>query len=474
MIATGLYKQAKRQRNDVGGNDMAHAVLLKTDSVTSSNSSQNNIKNRDDETRGESFSSAFGKQVDKQVSQQHDDTNKVGSKEVKSVDNDEQKANKKDDKSGKSLPDKVAETSNETETIDESDVVKKVDTAPVMETEETALEIVSDDPLAIASAGGDLEQNELITAEYMATVNLSGEAEVTKKDLAGAKTTEVMKTSKAVIDGDSTKKMVTELANQQTTNKDTTLEQKQPVTSLRSDILNALLKKPTTINEKSASAIEQKLVASTTLVPVVKGGLSEEQKIMALASTVKSKGLASTAITPERTAGGSAGFAPVITNASSSVAAVMSSDQPTLDLQPGLKSEAWSRVLSSRVIWMAREGVQQASLKLNPANMGPVEVKLHMHNEQANISFIVQHAATRDALEQALPRLRESFQENGMELAHADVSQQDFSQADEQDNNTNNNGSVSSESNTNDDIDTNNKEIQITEHELNLGLSVFV
>jgi flagellar hook-length control protein FliK len=78
---------------------------------------------------------------------------------------------------------------------------------------------------------------------------------------------------------------------------------------------------------------------------------------------------------------------------------------------------------------MAREGIQHAALKLNPANLGPVEVRLNMHNEQANITFIAHNAATRDALEQALPKLRESFLENGLELTDADVSDPSSQQA---------------------------------------------
>lgn len=96
----------------------------------------------------------------------------------------------------------------------------------------------------------------------------------------------------------------------------------------------------------------------------------------------------------------------------------------TLDIQPALQSQAWSKVVSSRVIWMAKEGIQKASLQLNPANLGPVEVRLSVQNEQTNVMFIAQQAATRDALEQALPRLRESFSENGLDLADADVMEQ--------------------------------------------------
>lgn len=104
-------------------------------------------------------------------------------------------------------------------------------------------------------------------------------------------------------------------------------------------------------------------------------------------------------------------------------------DGPVLDIQPSLQNAAWNRVMTSRVLWMAREGVQQASLKLNPANLGPVEVRLNMHHDQANVTFIAQSAVTRDALEQAIPRLRESFAQNGLELSNADVSQQSFGQS---------------------------------------------
>lgn len=98
--------------------------------------------------------------------------------------------------------------------------------------------------------------------------------------------------------------------------------------------------------------------------------------------------------------------------------------QLAMDVQPQLNTPAWSRVVSSRVVWMAREGVQQAELKLNPASLGSVEVRLNINNDQASVTFLAQNAATRDALEQAMPRLRESLADNGMSLAHSEVGQQ--------------------------------------------------
>lgn len=104
--------------------------------------------------------------------------------------------------------------------------------------------------------------------------------------------------------------------------------------------------------------------------------------------------------------------------------------QPTLSLpvHPNMQNPVWAQVMSSRVVWMAKEGVQQAELRMNPANLGPVEVKLHVQNDQASVTFLAQQGATREALEQALPRLRESFADSGLQLAHAEVGEHQHEQ----------------------------------------------
>lgn len=114
-----------------------------------------------------------------------------------------------------------------------------------------------------------------------------------------------------------------------------------------------------------------------------------------------------------------------------------SAPQLAMDVQPQLNSPAWSRVVSSRVVWMAREGVQQAELRLNPANLGSVDVRLNINNDQASVTFLAQNAATREALEQAMPRLRESLAENGLSLTHSEVGHQDNSEQPASDDETN-------------------------------------
>ena len=101
-------------------------------------------------------------------------------------------------------------------------------------------------------------------------------------------------------------------------------------------------------------------------------------------------------------------------SASASASAVVS-----LPVQPNIQSSAWSQVMNSRVVWMAKEGIQVTEMKMNRVIIGPVEVKLHVQNEQASGTFLAQHSMTSVALEQALPKIRVIFAVNGMYIPHA-------------------------------------------------------
>jgi len=85
-------------------------------------------------------------------------------------------------------------------------------------------------------------------------------------------------------------------------------------------------------------------------------------------------------------------------------------------------AKGWSGAISDRVMWMIQGEQQFAKLRLNPPNLGPLEVRIAVHQDQASVSFLAQHAAVREALEAALPRLREMFDQQSLQLVRADVS----------------------------------------------------
>lgn len=90
-----------------------------------------------------------------------------------------------------------------------------------------------------------------------------------------------------------------------------------------------------------------------------------------------------------------------------------------------LHDPQWQSEFSNRVTWLAKAGGNQvAEIRLNPANLGPVEVRVVMKDDQATITFSAQHGVVRDAIESSLPRLREMFSGSGMQLAQASVADQ--------------------------------------------------
>lgn len=89
-----------------------------------------------------------------------------------------------------------------------------------------------------------------------------------------------------------------------------------------------------------------------------------------------------------------------------------------------LQSTGWSQQMTDQVNLMLKGGFQQADIKLNPAHLGPMEIKLSMKDDKASIHFVAQHAPVRDAIDSALPRLREMLEQQGLSLADVDVSAQ--------------------------------------------------
>lgn len=100
------------------------------------------------------------------------------------------------------------------------------------------------------------------------------------------------------------------------------------------------------------------------------------------------------------------------------------SPQPSYSLQQPVADPQFGAELGQRLLWMNDKGIGRAELRLNPPELGPVEVRIAVTNDDARVAFHVQHGATRDALEQALPRLREMFASQGLNLSDANVSEQ--------------------------------------------------
>jgi flagellar hook-length control protein FliK len=84
----------------------------------------------------------------------------------------------------------------------------------------------------------------------------------------------------------------------------------------------------------------------------------------------------------------------------------------------------WADEIGSRMTMMVEQGKHTASLRLSPEHLGPLEVRITVNGDQASVQFGAAHVDTRNAIENALPRLREMFASQGLSLADANVSRE--------------------------------------------------
>ncbi len=99
--------------------------------------------------------------------------------------------------------------------------------------------------------------------------------------------------------------------------------------------------------------------------------------------------------------------------------------QQASDLIPvPVRDSAWAEQIGERVLLMAGKQMTSAEIRLTPAELGPLRVQVSVDDGAANVTFQAQHAVTREAIEQALPRLRELLAENGLSLGQASVGEQ--------------------------------------------------
>lgn len=139
-----------------------------------------------------------------------------------------------------------------------------------------------------------------------------------------------------------------------------------------------------------------------------------------LSDTSKTKVAATTAET----------FAPLLAAASPTLAPNSTALQRANELQnmqantfaQQVGSADWDKALGQKVVWMVQGAQTSATMTLNPPDLGPMQITLNVNNNHATASFIAHHPEVRNALENAMPRLREMLGDAGIQLGQSDVS----------------------------------------------------
>ena len=93
-------------------------------------------------------------------------------------------------------------------------------------------------------------------------------------------------------------------------------------------------------------------------------------------------------------------------------------------------SQRLSQVLGQRLSAQIERGSWRVEMDLHPASMGRIEVQLEMKNGELEANFLSSNAATRELLNDSMPRLREMFEQFGMNSAYLGLGSSNQGQSD--------------------------------------------
>lgn len=98
-----------------------------------------------------------------------------------------------------------------------------------------------------------------------------------------------------------------------------------------------------------------------------------------------------------------------------------------LSVDVPIQDQRWQKAFSQRVVWSVGN-VQSAQLRLNPADLGRIDIQVNIEKDKANVVFTTQQSVVKEAIEQALPRLRDMLAEQGVDLENVEIFHDDFNQ----------------------------------------------
>ncbi len=122
---------------------------------------------------------------------------------------------------------------------------------------------------------------------------------------------------------------------------------------------------------------------------------------------------------------GNTAVAQPLLGAVADTSSLLLSNSTQTQVSASLNSSRWSEELGQRVRWLVGQNIGSAQIRLNPAELGPVGIRINVSGDQVSVAFNSQFGVVREAIEAALPKLREMLESQGLNLAEADINQGD-------------------------------------------------
>jgi flagellar hook-length control protein FliK len=95
-------------------------------------------------------------------------------------------------------------------------------------------------------------------------------------------------------------------------------------------------------------------------------------------------------------------------------------DAQTLAIEPPVASRDWAPAVGTGIKLLVQNKSSVADLQVTPPDLGPINVRIDFSDKPV-VAITVQHSDTKDALDAALPRLREMLSASGISIAGSGV-----------------------------------------------------
>ena len=88
----------------------------------------------------------------------------------------------------------------------------------------------------------------------------------------------------------------------------------------------------------------------------------------------------------------------------------------------GQDRREWTPALGARLMTMVANDVQHARIQLDPPELGSLEIRMQVQNDQASVQVSAQSHQVKDVLDSSAQRLRDALAAEGIELNEFSVS----------------------------------------------------
>lgn len=102
-------------------------------------------------------------------------------------------------------------------------------------------------------------------------------------------------------------------------------------------------------------------------------------------------------------------------------------NKPTVNVNSetiAIHKKDFSEKIKEKVMVMVNQKIRQVEIRLDPPELGSMQIRLNLQNEQAAVNFIVQNQQAKEAVDENMTKLKEMLSDSGVDVGDANVEQQ--------------------------------------------------